>query len=834
MKIRRGFVIIFILTFIVVSVAATWYINKYVAPTVLKNLFIRSISEFVDRPVDLESIRVDIFRGFTLRGLTIYEPDEESTFLQIDRLTTSLLFIPLLKERKIIVPSIKIEAPLISLSRNKDKSWNFLKPPLIKKMKDREALKKQGFIVLVQNISFEKGEISFTDNSKSSPCARQLIDLNGKITLSQQGIAHINISAQLSSPNETGISLKGTYKIKEKLWELETEIEQLSVVELYNYFHDFGFPAVLKSGTASAKITIKIDKDKKIYLDTNTSLANIDILYKKYNLKGDLDLSGNSTLDLRETFKTDYNLAFDLKKSSLSGIPLLDELSGLLGTIKISNQSITTEYLEGYAHNTLIKAKGGIKNLTDARLEITAQSNLDLENYRRFLTKDLKTKFKDILLRGNADITIKYSDVLKDLQPGPIEAIVKLNRASVRTPNMQEKLKNISGYVKLKNNIYYLSRIFFDFGNQNYLLDGKVSGLDPADAKIKLDSDILTLDSRFQVSGGKVHILRASGKYHNSTYKLSGDIRDFKSMDTLIKGKIGLNLIDLRKMVPKIAPVLEKYDVKGLCNLEYYINGPFGRLKDLVLKVKGEADYIKVLGLRFDYTKLDLKMNNLFIAVPELSARPYNGIFDSTIDIDLAPDNPRYGISVNTGGIDLSKLILDTEWKNRKMSGRGMAKLAVRGFGGNLETMNGNGLISIEGGYLWEMPFLRGLANVLFMPQLSTIVFDHASANFIVSNKTVSTSNLVLHSKNVTLLGEGGVSFDGAIDLDLTSSVAEDFIKGTSDFAQIANILFAQAGQFIGNIKVRGTLAKPEFKLIPVPIDKILKNRLQEVLGGFF
>jgi len=204
------------------------------------------------------------------------------------------------------------------------------------------------------------------------------------------------------------------------------------------------------------------------------------------------------------------------------------------------------------------------------------------------------------------------------------------------------------------------------------------------------------------------------------------------------------------------------------------------------------------------------------------------------MEMDLTQENPPYSVNLALEGLNLTKFVFDTPLKKNPISGKALGKFNIRGYGKNLETIKGEGLLLIKGGYLWELPLLKGLADLLFLPNLSSIVFDEVSADFTIANKTISTSNLTLHSPNISLLGEGGVSFDGALDFLITTSISEGFIKGTSEFARLAGILLSEAGQFVGNIKISGTIKNPEYKFIPLPINKILKDKLKVLLGGFF
>lgn len=96
MIIRRRVLKIIIVSFIIASLLLTWYINRFLAPTTLKNYLITNIAAAIDRPVSLKAIHFNLITGFTLNELTIYEPDGENAFIKVDHLSTSLPFNPTL------------------------------------------------------------------------------------------------------------------------------------------------------------------------------------------------------------------------------------------------------------------------------------------------------------------------------------------------------------------------------------------------------------------------------------------------------------------------------------------------------------------------------------------------------------------------------------------------------------------------------------------------------------------------------------------------------------------------------------------------------------------
>jgi hypothetical protein len=463
-----------------------------------------------------------------------------------------------------------------------------------------------------------------------------------------------------------------------------------------------------------------------------------------------------------------------------------------------------------------------------------ARADLQLANYGNFLPLAIKEPFKGIDMEGPAEIKVKFHDNLKDPQPADISGKIKLKSAALNLPEFRHGFEKISGEILFTNEDAYISRTSFGYGGVNYLLSSKITDFASPDIKLRLKNSDMVLTARFKLLKDKIHILRLGGNYLNSSFTAAGDIEKSGDQNLAVSGKANLQLIDLRKVCPSFSAPLERFNIRGACDLDFTANGPLKDLPALALSIKGYSAMINIWDMKLTDVRLNLKMKDRRLFIPEFSSRPYGGAVLASMDMDLSQQNPPYAISLAMEDIDLAKLAPDTDFKDKPISGKGMLKANIRGYGKNPETIKGEGLIFIKGGNLWETPLLKGIADLLFMPNLSNIVFDEVSANFAVANNAVSTSDLRLHSQNIGLLVEGSVFFNGALDLLVTTSISENFVKGTSEFERLAGALLAEAGKLVGRIKVGGTIKNTEYKFMPFPLDKILRDKVKELLGGFF
>jgi len=358
MKYRLKTLKVIILGITLLCTVGLVYINIFLAPVRLKSFLTEKLSQATNRPVSLESVHFSLIRGFILKGLRIYEPDKETVFVQVENISTTLLLVPLIKERKIIIPSIHINSPMLNIAKTRENVWNFSSLPFFAKKDDSKKSKKSDFSVLVQKILFEGGKISFLDHTRSPTYTKQLINFEGDASISLNGLVQFKATSQLDTPLKTSIALNGSYDEEEKLLAIKAVLKNLSLIEPYRYFYQVALFSDLKDGISDVTVDLKVRDRKTASLDVSASTENLHVSSSGYTLKGDLDIEGTSAFELAEILKASYKVQLKLNGPALSGVPSLNEISNLDGTVTLSNSGVYCKYIWGEVYNTPIKFSG--------------------------------------------------------------------------------------------------------------------------------------------------------------------------------------------------------------------------------------------------------------------------------------------------------------------------------------------------------------------------------------------------------------------------------------------------------------------------------------------
>ena len=90
-------------------------------------------------------------------------------------------------------------------------------------------------------------------------------------------------------------------------------------------------------------------------------------------------------------------------------------------------------------------------------------------------------------------------------------------------------------------------------------------------------------------------------------------------------------------------------------------------------------------------------------------------------------------------------------------------------------------------------------------------------------------------SKQMTLTGNGTVDFDGNLDFQITAAFDKGLLEVPSSLGPFRDLLIAKEGRYLGNINLGGTTKEPKFKINPLPLGKILHNKLfNNIKKGIF
>ena len=316
---------------------------------------------------------------------------------------------------------------------------------------------------------------------------------------------------------------------------------------------------------------------------------------------------------------------------------------------------------------------------------------------------------------------------------------------------------------------------------------------------------------------------------------LFGSIADFKEPLLDMRGSLATTVDELKKFLPPgQADLIAKNEVSGELSSKFVFKGKQKDQSTWQIDLITDSPQLKIKKIKFNDFHIEGKFKDKFVTLPRITAAPYDGTLAANAVIDFNQQDPQYVVQLAVRDIDISKWKNDTEMRDKDLRGRFSANTELGGFGNNLDTLKGKGAFQISNGRFWELPVFSGLANILYIPGVSKIIFGEARGTFTISNKKAYTEDTEMSSQEMSLVGNGTVDFDGNLDFQITAAFDKGLLEVASPLGPFRDFLIDKEGRYLGDINLSGTTKEPKFKINPIPINKIFQNKLIDNIKGIF
>jgi hypothetical protein len=868
---RRGIpflrkVLLFLILLGIFASIGIWYANEYILPVKGKAFAIEYLTKATGREVTLESIYYNPFRGITLRNLTFSDDLKYNRkFLEIKKLYFNILYIPLFQEKKIIVPLIKVESPKLILTVDNENKWNFESLLFL----NQPQAKPQGYSVIVSGISVSDAACAFEDRALEPAFSKDLKNIDFRATISYLLKIKYKLNAELGINQKNSISADGEFDPVKKETILNLRLKNVPFAEFQPYYA--GLPFKSLSGNLSGNVSLLYVPDNKLTVEALSTIGSLNIMGEEVAIKSGVDLSGRMVMELKDKTKipcsisaaakmdnlelnakdfsfkggVDVNgkVAFDLKDKTtlkysadallrdavLKGVPEFGAVEKINGKIFLDENKLWADSMKGAARGLDLIFSGSVKNYADPYLDLTAKTEINLIRLNEFLPPELKDKLKGYETAGKSKVALSVKGSLKEQDKTPLSSVLtaELLNCAIKPDFLDKTITSVTGLLTYKADSVNLKNLSGNFDDKTYTLNGDITNLKAPVFNLALASDDLNLKTNFKPVEDSLLFNKFEGNYKKVKFGLFGSVAGFKDPLLDLHGSIAADINELKNYLPKEnAETLDKFGVSGALSSKFVFNGKWKDQKTWQIELKAESPRLEVKKLKLDDLYLEYKFKDNFVSMPNITARPYGGNLTANVAIDFTQQNPQYVIQVSLKEIDIGKWKNDTEFKNTDMRGLFYANAEFGGFGNNIETLRGKGAFAIANGKLWELPVFAGLANILYIPGVSKIVFGEAKGTFTIGNRVIVTGNTELYSPQISLIGEGSVDFDGNLDFDITAAFAKEFLQGPTPIGPLRDFFVDEMGNFVGKIKLTGTTKDPKYQITTFSLEGILRNKL--------
>jgi len=221
---------------------------------------------------------------------------------------------------------------------------------------------------------------------------------------------------------------------------------------------------------------------------------------------------------------------------------------------------------------------------------------------------------------------------------------------------------------------------------------------------------------------------------------------------------------------------------------------------------KGKLDSLSFAGREMGKTEFDLTRTENEARLDSLETQMLGGTLVAQGRIDLGGTGG-YALTAKVRGMSL-KEIVDKAFGFHKEGLGGIVdgRVSLLSLTGKASDLVGSAEANVTEGTLWEVPMVLAMMNVLNLKFPERTQFDRAHVVLEVVGSKLRVKELSMSSAPATLVGEGTIGFDGAIDLIFYSRPGQ---------IPIVSILAGQVGRNIVKARIHGTFLHPSVMLVP-------------------
>jgi len=546
--------------------------------------------------------------------------------------------------------------------------------------------------------------------------------------------------------------------------------------------------------------------------------------------QGNLDLTFERALSQ----PLDYRSTVYLDGASVEGIPKIETAQNIKGKISLQTDKAETSSLKMTIDGYPAGLEGSLTNFSDPAVDLTLQSKgLDIITLSRFIQDQIAEHKLD--LQGTTDLALKIKGRLAALSPTDINFNALLFDTSVASPKIPEllggKIENLNGMLRWTNGTLIWEDLQARFKDRNLTFNGQfISSSSSVSSEIVGSQLDLFLSA--STDNNKVQLNSLSGKVYDSSFDLKGDIllapEGTPSVD--IQGKVDFDLNDLTRLGPQLRAKLKELHPLGEVRSTLAFKGNPSQFLDGQFNIKAVCRQLSLKGYQAENIELLLKRKGSAPGLYEISGNMYDGSFLMAANFIKEGAKIPFELSGNISNLALGKMRKAGKWKKKDLYGKLSVDVNLNGDLKDQKSMTGTGSFVVAEGHLWSINFLESIGKLLFIPEFANSVYTDARADLTISDRKVSTSNLLMEGQLADLHGKGWIDFDKNIKFNIIPAFKQTEIFRSESFKKGPTAFLSQAEGYI-NIKIDGTLSKPRYGVDTLPT-KVLEKTTGAIWGG--
>jgi len=902
MRQRRRILLLILLLLIAAGLGLYAAAQRYL-PGLVREKLVAGLAEAAQRRVTCGTVTLELWRGIVIRDLRVYDKTPtERALLSVDEVSAAFLLLPWGKERKLLLPSVRLYGARLDLVRDSDAELN------IQDIIDRPRPPGADIRPIIKSLTITDSEVVLRDEMRTPPSTTVVRLAEGRARASWNKV-FIDAKTEVSFNNiKVPVACHGNYAYKEDRWDLRLTSGEIDPKPFLPHLPKLPFtwkeglirrlkidttlreetltvkPSFALTGVSAARkhvdlrdVTLAVEaayttplsdwatgqiegrcllKEGTFHIDgplkADGRLTKYTGLFSRKNELLEATFTGTAVTprlviqdaiakDVRADIRTRFTQTRSEDNALLPPVPFTQAsvtASEVVGLPRIhSAQDVAAEiaYADGALTFSPCRAKvrgqdvAGEGAIRDGKLAFSLDGAFPLADITRFLSEERPLPEHEI--SGTAQTFITFDRTLAAGQETRIKGTATIHDVWLHLKERDKTFSAETGRVSFDIPGQSLEWDFSDISYEDalYATNGTLTDFETPRIVLELEGPHMSVRADVVRDAPQLTFKACSGRWHDSTFRFTGTW-DEKEETVDVEGEMVVELADLEKLLETAPPALKKMTAEGPLRVTARLRGPLKKPVLWTLRAETTGEAVRLNGYYIEDVAVAYEQAERKGVVKDATFTAYKGTGILKGRLDFAEEGTTFALRGSIDYLDLERLKVDTPLRGRTFFGTLSVNVAAQGALADPKTISGGGHLTIVNGNVWEFNPLRGLGSFLFVPQFSKIVFTTAEGDYYLREGYIETSNLTLKGREMNLLIEGKMGFEGEIDALVYTQAPLGPGEKFKVFTEVSKALSKTTGLTV--IRVTGTVKEPKYKLQTIGGNIIKK--FTDLFSGLF
>lgn len=841
MKSRRKGLVRFSVALLVLGTILALYLRIGLFPGRLREKAMEKMGQWAHKKVVFDKVLFIPFHGISFYQVGVFEESGEPLF-QAKRVTVNARLMPFFREKKIVVNRLLLEGPYFDWTLKDRRKKKTQAPPKtllsgqidVPVVPESRSLSLQNaangpdfFLpenVYIERIEISKGTVTVRRDRDSDPL-ETLSKVNIRMTLPQGPMLRFEGYVELGSVRYASIDLTGTWDLQNGRYEFTLRTLSQKVPEWLLDYQKNNF-LVLREGRISSETRLFSGEDSEVLFKTKASLENTLLKLEPGSYSGRMRLEAEGVFDNAnkrfENYRGELTLV-DVKVENLSRN--IRELDDLAGTLRFEPDRLVVHSLRGLYKNVGFDATGTIRSFKDLLVDGEIRSHLTMDQMRTLLPTEYAEKLKDFVITGDCQaLTVLGGSLRKDSRVSSEHKLV-IQNASVRNDAKNIRWTQLHGEIALGKEGLRIQNTHFLVSEKPASLNAFIPKKTGSVGNIRLSSQGLDFQADYTAEGDDLILKNGQADLPGVRASFNGKCIRWTDPWLELQGQVHAELDKIPQPIP----------LSGVLKGPFVLSGAWNKPSDWDLKLDAEGASARIQrSFRVDKVELQVRMKNRLLNIPYLHGSAYGGTVNCPISVALGGANATFKSKLSLNSLDLSKIGHDLVPPKEDLRGTLIGNLSLEGQWQRPESYRGEGAVSVTNGFLGQSSQFKAMGHLplLKVEGLDLITIEEMSSTFQVFDKKIHTQDLTLLGDAVDLSLRGTIGFDRSLDMTMSIQYSDAVLQGAALTGGLAPLLIQQAGNFISEYRVRGTLNEPTYEKMILPTGRAVGKKISGLLQG--